>query len=104
MSLLWWRELGGDGAVFGAPAPGRGGNGIAGGGEGSDAADTLLRRLLPVLPELERVRSASRGSREARLDCLLSASCDCGHVSIYCIRISLESLLTSSTVIFAWAS
>lgn len=86
MSLLWWREAGGDGAcciaggTLPAGVPGSGGSGIAGGGDGSEAAETLLRRLFE--PEFER-SSSMAGLLEFLLDCLrMSASCACAYVSV----------------------
>lgn len=52
-SLLWCRDEGGEMlAGFAAAAIlGSGGSGMAGGGEGSEAADELLRRLVEMEPE-----------------------------------------------------
>ena len=84
MSLLVCRDAGGEGALMGPsrvggeealPAPeefGRGGRGIAGGGDGREVweADFLsvtedcdVERMMP--------RPASRGSRDSRLDVIV---------------------------------
>lgn len=73
MSLLWWREVGGEGAFpcVGGGLPGRGGRGMAGGGEGSEVCEVLLRRL--ELLEFDRWRF-SRGSIDSRLELRLAST------------------------------
>ena len=69
ISLLWWRDVGGDGAVVafvGGGLPGRGGRGIAGGGDGKEVWDALFRRF--EFAELERWSVASLGSRDSRCE------------------------------------
>jgi hypothetical protein len=64
ISLLWWRDAGGEAPlVCGGGLPGSGGRGIAGGGDGSELW-LVLERTLELL-EFDRCRF-SRGSMDSR--------------------------------------
>lgn len=73
-----------------AGVPGSGGRGMAGGGEGNDATETLFRRLFD--PELDRSSSAA-GLLELRLDCLrISASWACIRISFVSWPVNRQGL------------
>jgi len=66
--------VGGDGPLAGGLPGGRGGRGMAGGGDGKEVCTALLRAL--ELLELDRWRS-SRGSMDMRVELrFASSSCD----------------------------